>query len=500
MERLKIALVHLAVRHGDSSANCSELLSLNTAAAKNGADIIVNTELGLSGYSFRSREEIASLVETVHGPAIQALTGIACRYRCYIVLGYAEEDPMTGIFYNSAAVIGPEGQLVLNYRKVTAEVRWACPGDPAAPNTFDTPWGRVGVAICSDTYYGTLARMTALRGADLLLVPANWPGGSLDPRELWQARVRENGFFLAACNRGGIDRGMSCEDAFSCVCSPDGEELFALSSCSSDVFQVEIPLTDGKLSSKVSARMCSRKPACYGAMYLDMRYATDMTSYYNLPRPAPLKVVCQTGDPEAMFSSEGLGSMMRSLGGEHPDLVILPAGACSEDSSMFEHLGNAAAEHNTAICAGISVSGDFSMLCAEKNGRVRTVSPGRDTHRFIDLEKARIALLEREELYHPEFAVALAKQGCDLVATSAISLDRHDRMVLGSRSIEQVAVAACSSGTAFICKPPVGHYRWEEFSTASPGCACTASLDIAELRNKNFFDRLAFDLLLKKQH
>lgn len=495
MERLKIALVHPDVKHGDAPFNLGELLSLNTDAAKNGAGIIVNTELGLTGYSFRSREDIASLVETSDGSAIQALAGIASGYRCYIVLGYAEEDRLTGIFYNSAAVIDPRGNLVLSYRKVTAEVRWACPGDPARSNTFDTPWGRVGVAICSDTYYGALARMSALRGVDLLLVPANWPGGSLDPRELWRARARENGYFLAACNRGGNDRSMSCEDAFSCVCSPDGDELFASSSCSSNVFQVELPLEGGKLPSKVSERMRSRKPSRYGAMYLDMRYAADMTSYYSLPEPVPLKVVCQPGAPEELFSSEGFESMMRRLGGENPDLVVLPSGACRQEELILKHMGKAAA-HGTAICAGMSVSGDFSMICADKNGCVRRVSPERDSHRVIDMENARIALVDRDELYHPEFIVALAKQGCDLAVTSAFSLERHDRMVLGSRSIEQVALAVCSPRMAFVCQPPVGHHRWAEVYSESVDEPCKATLDIAALRKKNFYDRLDYDLLL----
>ncbi len=158
-------------------------------------------------------------------------------------------------------------------------------------------------------------------------------------------------------------------------------------------------------------------------------------------------------------------------------------------------MGKAAA-HGTAICAGMSVSGDFSMICADKNGCVRRVSPERDSHRVIDMENARIALVDRDELYHPEFIVALAKQGCDLAVTSAFSLERHDRMVLGSRSIEQVALAVCSPRMAFVCQPPVGHQRWAEMYSESVDEPCKTTLDIAALRKKNFYDRLDYDLLL----
>lgn len=83
----------------------------------------------------------------------------------------------------------------------------------------------MGVLICSDTYNGLMPRITALRGADLLLVPANWPPTGLNPRVLWRVRAMENGIFLAACNRTGIDRIMDCRQALSCVSDPQGHLL-----------------------------------------------------------------------------------------------------------------------------------------------------------------------------------------------------------------------------------------------------------------------------------
>ncbi|MBF0585341.1 carbon-nitrogen hydrolase [Prosthecochloris sp. N3] len=500
MERLTIALVHADIRHGDVAANRRELLNLNREAAGNGADIIVNTELGLTGYSFRSREDIAPLVEEYDGPVVQELSLIASRHGCYIVFGYAEKDAGTDIYYNAAAVIGPDGRLLFSYRKVTAEVRWACAGSPGQPNTFDTPWGRIAVVICSDTYYGSLARMSALRGADLLLVPANWPSGSLDPRELWQVRARENGVYLAACNRGGHDRTMSCEDAWSSVCSPDGEELFAASSCDSRVFSVHIPLENGMIPSKRARRLASRTPARYAPMYLDMRYATDMTSYCDLPEPGPLTVTCLPADPHDLFMQGRLDVLLDEHAGQRPDLLVLPAGETADREWAAGLLSGMASRLGVAVCSAIPGTDGFSMICAERSGRVHVVREGGPESVMIDLDKARIALAGREELYHPEYVTALAKQGCDLVVCSARSCNALDRSVLGSRSIEQVALAVCSPDNAFICKPPVGHYRWEEVHALSASQSCTAELDISLLRNKHFYDRLEFDLLLGKQN
>jgi predicted amidohydrolase len=88
--------------------------------------------------------------------------------------------------------IDRHGAIIARHRKFIAERAWATAGTTLANSIFDTPWGRVGLLICSDTYYGILPRAMAARGVNLLLVPANWPPGNLDPREVWSARAREN--------------------------------------------------------------------------------------------------------------------------------------------------------------------------------------------------------------------------------------------------------------------------------------------------------------------
>lgn len=500
MERLKLALVHLDVRHGEAERNRNEIITSTIKAAENGAKIIVNTELAVSGYSFSSRDDIASLVESRKGVTIKALQKVASRYSCFIVLGYAERDDETGIYYNAAAVVGPDGKLLLNYRKITAEVRWACAGTPFQHNTFSTPWGTAGVMICSDTYYGALPRMSSLKGVDLLLVPANWPGGSLDPRELWQVRAKENGFFLAACNRSGKDRTMSCEDAYSCVYGANGERILESCNCESDIFYAELPLEDGRLLSHREKQLQSRKPSMYAPMYLDMRYAADLTSYYKLPEPAGLRLACYPVEQGELFAGDALEKTVRELGGENVDLLVLPAGRTHDKEMVLERLSNASMTNQLDICAGV---------IAEKNGREGLVFAGKNgdlVQRFhedkeldlIDLDNARIALASKDELYHPETVMACAKLGCDVVVCASSALDDPDQLVLGARSIEQSAVAVCGNDRAFICRPPEGHYRWEE-TTAGQGKDCVTTLDVGKLREKKFYDRLDFELLLRKR-
>ncbi|NTU92995.1 MAG: carbon-nitrogen hydrolase [Chlorobiaceae bacterium] len=498
MERLNIALIHLAVRHGEPEHNRRELIRLNRQAAEGGARIIVNTELAVSGYSFRSPQEVAAIAEPVDGPSVRAMAAIAEAAGCYIVLGYAEIDQGTGICYNAAAVLGPDGKLALNYRKVTAEARWACPGSHVQANTFETPWGTAAVLICSDTYYGLIPRRAALSGADLLLVPANWPGGSLDPRELWRGRARENGCSVVACNRTGKDRTMECYDAVSCVYGSDGSVIAECSSPDSEVFHVELPLSGGKLHSSSRERFALRTPERYRSIYLDMRYATDMTNWHGLPTPAPVQVRClhdvstEPGDVSVLDSLLQCRERVSGL------VVVLPLLRVADREEATGVLLEAARMHGAVFCSGLVDPDEVTeLICCRPDGSVHRRIPERDGFVLIDLDHLRLTLLSPEECHHPEAVTALAKEGCDLVVAPATGFDEADRAVLGSRSIEQVAVAACGRDVSFICLPPVDHYRWEE-AVGEGVDGASMLIDVEKLRRKHFFERIDAELLLSR--
>ena len=244
---------------------------LNREAAESGASLILNTEMAVSGYSFKSRQDIAPYTETDQGPTIRAMSEVAANYNVYIGIAFAERDPATDIFYNAAVLLGPDGQPITKYRKILAERRWARAGSPVQQGMADTPWGRVGIAICADSYSGLITRTMALKSVDLLWVPANWPAvGGLDPMTVWRARVLENGFYLAACNRTGKDLTMDCTRAVSCVLDPTGRAVFAGTLETSRVFLVDIPLdSNGKWANvQRDTKMQTRELAYYRPIYL----------------------------------------------------------------------------------------------------------------------------------------------------------------------------------------------------------------------------------------
>ncbi|RLB92998.1 MAG: carbon-nitrogen hydrolase [Deltaproteobacteria bacterium] len=500
-EYLTVALVHLNVRYKHVVENRRTLLQLNKEAAQKGADIILNTELALSGYSFRSREEVSPYVETVTGESICALSKIAASFGKYIVIGFAEKDERTRIYYNTAAVLDPDGNMVCRYRKINAEARWACPGPARQNNTFNTPWGRAGILICSDTYHGLIPRSTALRGARLVLVPANWPSGGIDPRQLWRTRAMENGIYLIACNRGGIDREMKFEHAWSCAFSPDGTALMADCSASSRIHYVKFALVKGKLPDQSRKQMIeARNPHRYSPIYLDLRFAYDFTDYYGMPKPGKISVTCVASDQMDLFSPEYLQNRIVKEKKANDSFFVFPIGMKLSDSSRLkEIIGQAAIRNGIAICAGKQTeNGQTTLLLA---------TPGGDFHEYrdiagscnpdlMDIGPARVGICPVEELLHPEIAVAYSKLGCDLLLVPGGHIEETTRLVIGARSVEQVGVAVAGNNRAFICEPPEGHECWREESAVGHG-SCTMVLDTGRTRKKRFQDRVNFELLLE---
>ncbi|MGH2549815.1 MAG: nitrilase-related carbon-nitrogen hydrolase, partial [Thermomicrobiales bacterium] len=96
--------------------NISALEALTIEAARAGAKLIVHPEMGTTGYCWQNREEIAPHVETIPGPTTDRFATIAREHDCWIVVGLAEVVPDTRVYYNSVALVGPDGVAGV-YRK-----------------------------------------------------------------------------------------------------------------------------------------------------------------------------------------------------------------------------------------------------------------------------------------------------------------------------------------------------------------------------------------------
>ena len=168
---VKVAAVQFAAR--DEASNVSNMSQWATEAAQNGAKLIVFPELSASGYLTDDRSGALKIADTIPGKQTATFAKIAQKYNTYIAYGTIELDPDTGVLYNAAALVGPNG-FVGKYRKnqlsISGDTTQFTPGNIGFP-VFDTPIGKIGLIICYDISQLQSMLLPALRGADILAYP-----------------------------------------------------------------------------------------------------------------------------------------------------------------------------------------------------------------------------------------------------------------------------------------------------------------------------------------
>ncbi len=214
VEDLVVACVQMEPHVGRKHDNVAQCIRHIEAAAHHGASLVVLPELANSGYVFSDRDEAFALAEPLpEGETAQLLAETAQRLGVHVVMGIAERAGKQ--LYNPAILSGPAGHVGV-YRKLhlwNNEHRFFEPGDRGVP-VFDTPLGRIAIAICYDGWFPETYRLAAMQGADIVCVPTNWVPMPAQPDDrpamattLTMAAAHSNGVVIACANRIGMERG-----------------------------------------------------------------------------------------------------------------------------------------------------------------------------------------------------------------------------------------------------------------------------------------------------
>jgi N-carbamoylputrescine amidase len=180
---VSIALCQLTAEPYAADRDREASVAAAREAFERGADVVVLPEMIVPGY-VADRERLRPLAEPVDGPTVAAWTALAAEHDGYLAGGFCERE--ADRLYNSAVLVGPDG-LLLHYRKLhlfAAEKVAFAPGDRGLP-VATTRFGTAGLCICYDLRFVETARILALRGADLILVPTAWVPGF--DEESWDA-------------------------------------------------------------------------------------------------------------------------------------------------------------------------------------------------------------------------------------------------------------------------------------------------------------------------
>ncbi len=228
--RVRVCGVQTDPGLGETEANAELIRDRMSEAASEGARLVVFPEAALTGYVFDSRQQALDGAVEAESPAVRSVRDACRELGMWTVFGAIErfrggEGSDRDRLYNTAFLSSPSGELH-RYRKVHTLClgvdRFTTPGDEGF-RVWELPFGRVGLNICYDGSFPESARALKLLGAQLIVLPTNWPDLYLKTEQI-RLRALENHVNYIAVNRVGTERGVVFPGG-SVAAGPRGELL-----------------------------------------------------------------------------------------------------------------------------------------------------------------------------------------------------------------------------------------------------------------------------------
>jgi predicted amidohydrolase len=282
---------------GDLDGNIARIAGAVDEAGAQGVKLAVFPEQATIGYIFDNFAMVRPYLDTVPGKTTDALAKVTARRHMYVAVGIAEFDPATGLGYNTAALVGPDGYIG-KYRKHglnPQDQAWVTPGDGGFP-VFDTELGRLMMLICYDDTYWQYPRLAALHNVDVVawlsssdrVMPGTPPAkakGDHSTVATVQHIAAFNGVWLVAATRDGIEKNpLTGQQLYynggSSIWDPSGNKVAQAPVVMPEVLPpgahgiVTAEITPSQSAPVRSAVLARRRPEMYGLLALH-RAPTD---------------------------------------------------------------------------------------------------------------------------------------------------------------------------------------------------------------------------------
>lgn len=220
--RVRVAMIQRRLRESREETIAATLEGVREAA-KRGAHFVCLQELFCDPYFCQKEDPSAfDLAEPMTGALLSTMSALAKECGVSMMVPFFEKRA-PGIFHNSAVILGPAGETLGHYRKMHIpddpqfmEKYYFTPGD-LGYMALSTPQIKIGPLICWDQWYPEAARLTAMKGAELLCYPtaigwleeekASEGEAQLDAwRTIQRSHAIANGVFVLATNRVGVEQ------------------------------------------------------------------------------------------------------------------------------------------------------------------------------------------------------------------------------------------------------------------------------------------------------
>jgi N-carbamoylputrescine amidase len=251
----------------DIQANYGKAIDNIRQAADQGANIVCLQELFKSRYFCQAVDnKLFGLAEPVDqsSPTVQQLGELAAELGLVLIASLFEKRAL-GLYHNTSVVLDADGRYLGKYRKMHIpddpgyyEKFYFAPGDLGYP-VFETKYANLGVLICWDQWFPEAARLLAMRGAEIILIPTaighRRQEGEQSTNDgydgAWQIVQRghavANACYLAAVNRVGFEPGPDPGEGIdfwgqSFVADPDGMVVAKASAAEEQILVAPVDL------------------------------------------------------------------------------------------------------------------------------------------------------------------------------------------------------------------------------------------------------------------
>lgn len=256
---MRIACCQFDVAFNDPETNAQRAIATMRGLKAQGVQFVVFPEAFLTGYCVGNAEDAEAIaievkadanhVVTQAHPALLAMRDASVELGLNTVVGFAGKDELGR--YNGVALIHPTGLMhrqLKTHLPILGFDRFVRAGDDLP--VFDTEFGKVGIIVCFDLRPPEAARILALRGAELIVLPTNWPNGAqIAAEHISIVRAAENRVFLATCDRVGHENGFDFI-GLSKIVSPVGNVRTAAGT-GEEIIVADIDLAEARIKKNV---------------------------------------------------------------------------------------------------------------------------------------------------------------------------------------------------------------------------------------------------------
>ncbi len=387
--------------------------------------------------SYLIRPELGIMEESLAGSEtlLAEVSELAQRHSVYICIGLAVERK--GKIFNAAVTFNRKGQEIDFTAKTNLwhfDDRWFAPG--LGYSAFDTEFGRIGTMICADGRIPEIAGLLARDGARLILDPVNLVAAAEKPEQLsnqqyefiLQERARENGVYIAVCDKCGVEGNVVTFLGRSFVVDPEGAMV---AQCSPD--REEIRIVDIDLS---KIRQISRKESrLFGVMTKpteELPVSNICRQSYKLEDLVLYTMLARFTSLSVKEYLEKARYYIKNAWVLRARLIVLPEASQSFvlDESVLKKLSDELAQGYFAILAGSFAVGPAGINAGTKSAFVLSKDMPVQKLPFVDFEKSpnadtveiaqlgstiRLGAMSDQEIHIPEIARTAMLKGADIM-------------------------------------------------------------------------------------